>query len=51
MKVPVRLGVYGAGLVVVFVASAVVADAVVPEEAVESWTQQVDDAGHDDTHN
>jgi len=51
MKVPVRLGLYGAGLVVIFAASAAVAGAVVPQEAVDSWNQQVDDADHGDTHN
>ncbi|MEE6281291.1 hypothetical protein [Georgenia sunbinii] len=49
MKVPVRLGLYGAGLVLVFGVSAAVAGAVVPEETVESWTQQVQDIGQDDT--
>jgi len=43
MKVPVRLGLYGAGLVLVFGASALIADAVVPEETVASWTEQVED--------
>lgn len=51
MKVLARLGVYGVGLVLVFVASATIADAVVPEETVESWTQQVEDLGHDDADN
>ncbi|USQ81362.1 hypothetical protein [Ornithinimicrobium faecis] len=49
MSVPARLGLYGAALVVVFGASAAVASAVVPEETVSSWTQQVEDISQEDT--
>ncbi|MPV36018.1 hypothetical protein [Georgenia subflava] len=43
MNAPARLGLYAAGLVVIFAGSAVVADAVVPEETVEAWTRTVED--------
>ncbi|WP_154402135.1 hypothetical protein [Ornithinimicrobium cavernae] len=49
MSVAARLGLYGAGLVVVFAASAGVASVVVPEETVQSWTQQVEGPEQVDT--
>ncbi|WP_043497139.1 hypothetical protein [Georgenia sp. SUBG003] len=39
MNAPARIGVYAAGLAVVFGASAAVAGAVVPEQTVTAWTQ------------
>lgn len=42
MKVPVRLGLYGLVLVVVFAVAAFVASAVVPGEFVQNW---LEDAG------
>lgn len=41
-----RLGIYGAGLVVVFGAAFATAGALVPDAAVSAWTDQ---AGHDQT--
>lgn len=41
-----RLGIYGAGLVVVFGAAFAASGAIVPESAVASWTQR--GAGHDE---
>lgn len=42
MNAPQRLGVYGAGLVALFVAAFVVAGAVVPESAVADWSTTVE---------
>lgn len=42
-----RLGIYGAGLVVVFGAAFAASSAIVPESAVASWTER-GDAGHDE---
>jgi len=44
-----RLGLYGAGLVVVFGAAFATAGAVVPESAVASWTERGATA-HSDEH-
>ncbi|KAE8765621.1 hypothetical protein [Georgenia thermotolerans] len=50
MNAPARIGLYAAGLAVVFVASAATAGAVVPEEAVQAWTQSAQHAGSSDDH-
>lgn len=42
-----RLGIYGAGLVVVFGAAFAAAGTIVPDSAVASWTER-GDAGHDE---
>jgi hypothetical protein len=39
MNTATRLGLYGAGLAVVFVAAFIAADVVVPESAVSKWTE------------
>lgn len=41
-----RLGAYAAGLAVVFTGAFAAASAVVPEETVETWTQQAEGAQH-----
>ena len=48
MKVPLRLGLYGAGLVVVFVAAAAIGNVAVPEETVQDWVQTVEESRHDE---
>lgn len=49
MKAPARLGLYGAGLVAVFAVAFATADAVVPAETVQSWTEESGEhAVHDD---
>ncbi len=47
MKAPAKLGLYGLTLAAVFVVAGVTANAVVPEETVQNWTQS-DDHDHDD---
>jgi len=44
MKAGSRVGLYAAGLAVVFAASAATAGAVVPEESVAAWTNSVEDS-------
>ena len=50
MRAPVRLGLYGAALVAVFAVAFAAAGAIVPEQTVQSWTEQSADGhgGHDD---
>ncbi|KZE91708.1 MULTISPECIES: heavy metal-binding domain-containing protein [Actinomycetes] len=48
MKAPARLGLYGAGLVAVFAVAFATASAVVPESAVQAWTE---DSGDHAAHN
>ncbi|MGC0274292.1 hypothetical protein ACO0LV_15010 [Pseudactinotalea sp. Z1739] len=48
MKVPLRLGLYGAGLVVVFVAAAAIGDVAVPEETVQDWVRTVEEIRHEE---
>ncbi|WP_243056368.1 heavy-metal-associated domain-containing protein [Nocardioides sp. SR21] len=45
MNTPARLGLYGAGLAVLFVGAFAAAGAVVPQSTVDSWTQEAE--GHD----
>ena len=47
MNAAARLGVYAAGLAVVFTGAFATAGAVVPEEAVQTWTQQAEGAQMD----
>lgn len=42
MSAPVRLGLYGLALVVVFVVAAVTANAVVPDDVVQRWVDDVE---------
>lgn len=60
MNTAARLGLYGAGLAVLFVGAFAAADAVVPQGTVDRWTQEAEghdmgsdmgsgDAGHGDT--
>ncbi len=46
MKAPVRLGLYGLILVAVFAVAGFTANAVIPEETVQSWVQDTDDNTH-----
>lgn len=46
MKTPVRLGLYGLGLVVAFVAAFFIASVVVPPTAVEARMQAADEGSH-----
>lgn len=46
MKAPARLGLYGLGLVAVFAVSGFTANAVIPEETVQAWTQETDENAH-----
>ena len=46
MSAPVRLGLYGLFLVVVFVVAAVAADALVSDETVERWIDDTRETGH-----
>lgn len=46
MNAPQRLGIYGAGLAVLFVAAFAVAGAVVPESAVAAWSATTQDEKH-----
>ena len=46
MKAPVRLGLYGLVLAVVFALSAVIADVVVPEQTVRDWVEQTEEVTH-----
>ncbi|ALU40875.1 hypothetical protein AS188_15255 [Kocuria flava] len=56
MNAAARLGLYAAGLAVIFTAAFATAGAVVPEETVTAWTQRAEgartsqhtDGGHDD---
>ena len=56
MNAAARLGVYAAGLAVVFTGAFAAAGAVVPEETVTAWTQAAEgeemnqhaDGGHDE---
>ena len=52
MNAPVRLALYSALLVAIFAVSYMVAGAVVPEETVANWVEDVEHAeeghGHDD---
>lgn len=59
MNTAPRLGLYGAGLAVLFVGAFAAAGAVVPQSTVDSWTQEADgghemgaedSAGHGDEH-
>ncbi|UNX53337.1 hypothetical protein MF406_09925 [Georgenia sp. TF02-10] len=45
MRAPARIGLYLAGLGVVFAVSAATADAIVPEETVAAWTQSTQGHG------
>lgn len=45
MRAPVRLGLYGAVLVAVFAMAFTTAGAVVPEETVQSWSEEAVDHG------
>ncbi|MGP5165078.1 heavy-metal-associated domain-containing protein [Arthrobacter rhombi] len=47
MKAPVRLGLYGLVLVVVFVVAFATAGAAVPEQTVQSWAGETKQADHD----
>ena len=47
MKAPAKLGLYGLTLAAVFVVAGVTADAVVPEDTVQNWTQG-DEHDHED---
>lgn len=46
MRAPVRLGLYGLALIVVFVVAAVTAGALVPEQTSQSWVQDTAESGH-----
>ena len=46
MKAPVRLGLYGLVLVAVFAVAGFTANAVVPEETVQSWAEDTADTTH-----
>ncbi|MGJ0184256.1 hypothetical protein [Corynebacterium glyciniphilum] len=46
MKAPARLGLYGLGLVAVFAVSGLTANAVVPEETVQAWTDDTETTAH-----
>lgn len=46
MRVPLRLGLYGMLLVIVFLVSAYAASIVVPESTVANWTDSAKDAPH-----
>ncbi|GAA1629270.1 hypothetical protein [Leucobacter chromiireducens] len=46
MNAGARLGLYGIGLVVAFVAAYFIAGAVVPAEFVADWTQQAHTPSH-----
>lgn len=48
MKVPLRLGLYGAGLGVVFAAAAAIGNVAVPEETVQDWVQSVEEIRHEE---
>lgn len=45
MRTPARLGLYGLGLVVVFLVAGFTANAVVPEETVQNWVNETAQAG------
>lgn len=49
MNTPARLGLYGAGLAVLFVGAFAAADAVVPQSTVDRWTQEAE-GGHGMDH-
>lgn len=40
MKAPARLGLYGLGLVIVFIVAGFTANAVVPEETAQNWVDE-----------
>ena len=46
MKAPVRLGLYGLGLVAVFAVSGFTANTVIPDETVQAWTQETEQNTH-----
>lgn len=46
MKAPARLGLYGLGLVAVFAVSGFTANAVIPDQTVQAWTQETEDNAH-----
>lgn len=46
MRAPVRFGVCGLALIVVFVVAVVTAGALVPEQASQSWRQDTVETGH-----
>lgn len=46
MKAPARLGLYGLGLVAVFAVSGFTANTVIPDQTVQSWTQETEDNAH-----
>lgn len=46
MKAPARLGLYGLGLVAVFAVSGFTANAVIPEETVQAWTEDTAENTH-----
>src|SRR5699024_7085771 len=46
MWAPARLGLYGLILVAVFAASGFTANAVVPEDTVQSWTEEASEGDH-----
>ncbi|KAA9393049.1 heavy-metal-associated domain-containing protein [Kocuria coralli] len=46
MKAPVRLGLYGLVLVIVFAVAGFTANAVVPEETVRSWAEDTEQSPH-----
>ena len=46
MKAPARLSLYGLVLVAVFAVAGFTANAVIPEETVQSWAQETEDNAH-----
>src|SRR5690625_5602664 len=54
MKAPTRLGLYGLILVAVFAVAGVTANAVVPEDTVQAWSETTPEdrpgEGDDETH-
>ena len=46
MKAPARLGLYGLILVAVFAVAGFTANAVVPEDTVQAWTEETEDTTH-----
>lgn len=46
MKAPARLGLYGLVLVAVFAVAGFTANAIIPEDTVQAWTQETEDNTH-----
>ena len=46
MKAPARLGLYGLVLVAVFAVAGFTANAVIPETAVQAWTEDTEENTH-----